>query len=616
MAIQDENVNTNASAQANTEEPKANFGAERFSFHTNNMFAPIPRSIGAEAYTKLKANLIESFKSANPAVEISLIDMDTVTETNMHFGSIVVAARLKEHPKAGVAYHILLLEATNDKLTPIFENVNGQQVEIMRVTSDAIDNELLKCVDDKVRNAFPSAGSWFMVDGTVVPTALNVDDKMAVHQLAFNAGLACTTELQTRLPGFKDINLAQMAADSSLNVNISFGQQQTLNAVGQPMRSSVVVNFASKKNGNNNKYASVNSGEKEIRVSEALGYLDLVWAPVSPAVGYNPYVMQAPTATQRYAARLVITNLSSNYSYTTGSVLLALATALTLRDDNNWIQAFRPQAPIPGMQDITDIGALNYEANIGNEQNGGSYIDTKAADFKLEDLGQLVTALIQPGLIISIDCPEQGPQSWYTSVIAAASNGSNAAYNILYDAAMQLTNGNFGRYFPNGTQMFVDQGNRVHMGTWRDSQGNKRDLRDFDHVAFANLVGERNAGAIREYSDTYANTNVPLVVRLHNRKRMISSVSGETAEFTGFAQRVTFAAAFMVALSNGIRDTGLSVRVSTPLSSSDFNNQRGVASYAGAALMAPGQTFMQAGNMYGGYNQTFGQNNGYGFNRY
>jgi hypothetical protein len=614
MAIQDEN--NQAQAQSAQQEPKANFASDRFSFHSNNMFAPIPRGVGTEAYTKLKTNLTEVFKSANPGVEIALIDMDNATETNMFFGSIIVAARLKDNDKVGVAYHVLLLEATGDKLTPIFENVNGQQIEILRVSSDAIDDELLKRALEKVRNAFPRAGNWYLVDGTVLPESFNADDKVAVHQLALNAGLACTTELQIRVPGFKDLNLATLANDSSLNVNIQFGRSQVLNAVGKPLRADVLVNFASKRNTNNGKYASVNSGDKEVRVSEIAGYLDLVWAPVNAQAGYNPYQQQVAAQTQRYASRLVVTNLASNYSYTPGSVLLAMSTALTLRDDSNWIQGFRPMPSIPGEQDMTDIGALNYEANILNEPNGGTYIDTKASDFKLEDLGQLVTALIQPGLIISLDCPEQGPQSWYTSVFAAASNGSQAAYNVLYEAAQQLTNNSFGRYFPLGTQMFVDQGNRVHMGTWVDRQGNVRDIRDFDHVAVCNLVGERNPGAIREYSDTYQNTRMPLIQRLFMRKRIITSLSGETAKFTGFAQRVTFSAAFMDALSRGIRDTNMAVRVNTPLSSGDFNNQRGVATYAGAALLAPGNTYAPAAGGYNGQQQHYGMNQGYGFTRW
>ncbi len=51
------------------------------------------------------------------------------------------------------------------------------------------------------------------------------------------------------------------------------------------------------------------------------------------------------------------------------------------------------------------------------------------------------------------DCPESGPQSWYLSVFAAAKNGNANAYRIIYEAANQLTNGHFAKYFPQGTQI-------------------------------------------------------------------------------------------------------------------------------------------------------------------
>jgi hypothetical protein len=617
MPINDETGTGAAPISMPSGEPRVeNRGAQPFSFHTGGLFAaPISRGVGSEFYSKLKTNLTEVYKQAHEDTEIALIDLDNINEPALAFSAIIVAIRFKRQANLGVAYHVLLLEATGDKLLPRQETINGQPVESLLVTSDALDDVLMTKAHEKVRRAFPT-GPWFNVDGVVVPASFNPDDKYAVHHLALNAGLACSTELSIREPGFADLNLANMANDSSLNVNIGFNRTQIADAVGTPMRSDILINFASKKQGSQNKFTSVNSGDKEVKVSEVSGYLDLVWNPVATGGVYNPYVQQLQTQTQKYAARLVITNLASNYSYTPASVLLAMTTALSLRDDNNWIQQFRPTPSKGNEIDMTDIGALNIESNLMNEPNGfGTRIDTKADSFKLEDLGQLVAALIQPGLIISLDCPEAGAQSWHLSVFAAASNGSSAAYRVIYDAANQLTNGAFAKHFPQGSSMFVDQNNRVHLGTWTDRNGNKRDIRDIDHIAVCNLTGERNPQVIRDWSDTFLRTQFPLVQRLAARKRMISGLTNETAVFTGFAQRITFSAAFMDALSKGIRETGMAVRINTPLSGSDFNNQRGVAGFAGAALLAPGQTFMQAAG-YGGYANQYAPNAGYGTHRW
>lgn len=615
MAIQDDTQGSAANNEQ-VQQPQSARAPQRaapatMSFHTGALFAaPISRTVGSENYSKLKTNLAEIFKAADEQVEIALIDLDNVNEPALAFSSIIVALRLKNNPKAGVAYHILMLASTGDKLTPIFETINSQQIEILRVTSDAVDDVLMKKAQEKVQKAFPNQAPWRVCDGTVVPANFNVEDKFAVHQLALNAGLACSTELQVCSEGFQDLNLVNLAHDSSLNVNIGFTRSQIPDALGSPMRSDILVNFSSKRNVQGGKYASVNSGDKEVKVYEASAFTDLVWAPASPQSAYNAWMPQQQLQTQKYIARLVVTNLASQMSYTPASVLLALVAAQTVREDNNWIQTFRP-TPASNEIDMTDIGAVNIEANLMNEPNFGTRIDTKADSFKLADLGKLVAALVQPGMIVSLDCPEYGPQTWYTSVFMQAANGNGRAIDIIYEAANQLTGGNFARHFPAGSAMFVDSGNRIHLGTYTDRQGNKKDIRDIDHIAVCNLSGERNPQAIRDWSDTFLRVQFPLAQRLAARKRMISAFTGETAQFDGFAQRVTFSRAFMEALTVGVRETNLAVRINTPLSGADFNDQRGVAGFASAALMVPGQTFLNNGGF--GFapqlNQGMGGNN-------
>lgn len=618
MALQDTNQTsaapvTQQAPQQAAQQPQAAGNNGRWSFHGAGLLAaPISRGVGSEFYGTLKNNLTEIFKGTNDGYEVALIDLDNVNEPALNFSAIIVAMRKSKQADAAVAYHLLILEATGDRIVPIFDTIGNQQVEIYRVPGDAMDDVLVSMAQAKVRKAFP-VGPWFFTDGTVVPEGFDPKDKFAVHRLALNAGLAVGTEIETHTAGFSDMNLAGISNDSTLNITIGFNRQQIADAVGAPMRSDLLLSFASKKNSGNQRNASVNSGDKEVKISELSGFIDLVWDPVAPAGSMNAYIPQQNVQTQKYAARVVITNLASNYSYTPGSTLLGIASVLSLRDDNNWIQGFRSTASAGNEIDMGDIGALNIEANLLNDPSGyGIRVDTKTDSFRLEDLGQYVAATVRPGLIVSLDCPVVGPQSWYTAVYPAAANGSNPAYQIIYDAAMTLTNGNFQKYFPVGSLMFTDIGNRVHMGTWVDRSGNKRDIRDIDHLAVCNLVGERNPQLIREFSDTFLNTRIPLPMRLSARKKMIIGLTNETATITGYADRVTFTAAFLDALSKGIKDTGLGVRVNTPLTGSDFNNQRGVASFAGSALLVPGQSFMSAGNtaymnnfvqpgMYGNY---------------
>jgi hypothetical protein len=570
-----------------------------FSLRESGMFkAPISKNIGSDFYLKLKIRLLEIYKNvADPNAELVILDLDNINDPALYYSSIIVAMRYSNMKEIGVAFHVLLLEDTNDKLSPSMENINNQQIENLLVASDAFDDVLMKKAADKVAKAFPNS-TLYGVEGCVVPHGFNFDDKNAMYQLALNASWACSTELETHSGQFIDLNLASIKNDSELNINIAFNHEQLPDAVGNLMRSDVKVGFDSRKSGNINKQASINMGDREVKLSEVSGFVDLVWVDPNPVNVFAQYT--PPTAnSQKYAARLVVTNLTSNTSYTPGTVMLALATTVALRDDNNWIQAFRPE-PSNNEIDLRDIGALNIEGNISNEPGlYGTRIDTKSDSFKLEDLGRLTHALVQTGLIFSMDCPEMSAQTWYLSAFSEAANGNKAAYNLLYNVACNLTDGVFANMFPHGTPMFTDCGNRVHNGYWTDKDGSIRDIRDIDHLAVCNLVGDRNPQLIREWTGTFLNTNIPLVTRLAARKRIIMNLTGETAVFTGFSNRVTFTSVFLDCLFQGIKLTGLAVKVNTPLTINDITASRGTATFATQAILAPGtNTFMDPGNAF------------------
>jgi hypothetical protein len=595
-------------ARPQAQQEQAQQESPRWSLNANRLFAaPISRATGSEALTKLSKAMAKIYESANQAIELTLLSIDNGDDTALNFSVLVVCGRLKTQPDM-VAFHTLLIEATGKKLTPVMENINNRQVEVLRVTGDAMNERLINKVSALVSKAFPNH-RLFQTDGCVVPRHFNVEDNDSVHALAFNAGMAVSTELELQRNGFYDFNIAESKDDSSLQVNISFNNPAQLDAVGEPMRSDTIITFSSQSANQPRGADNLNSGDRESRVTEISVFHDVLWAPVHQQPNSFPGYQQQQMPqmgypmTQKYVVRAVITNLISNLSYTPSGVLLALVTVMSLHDNNNWIQAFRPQ-PVSGSEiDIRDLGALNIEANLNNEPNGvGSRIDTKDPSFGLEQLGQYISMLIRPGLVVSMDVPECAPQTWFSSLLAASASGSRTAQGILYEAAQVLTNGNFGKYVTEGEGLFNDTNNRVHLGYWTDRSGARRDIRDIDHVAVANILGERQPSVVRTWSDTFTQTNYPLALRLEERKKIIMACTNETAEFTGFAQRLTFTTRFLEGLARGAIEAGLITNVITPMSSSEFNNQRGVAGFVDNTLLQPGTTFgTRTNGMAGGY---------------
>jgi hypothetical protein len=280
--------------------------------------------------------------------------------------------------------------------------------------------------------------------------------------------------------------------------------------------------------------------------------------------------------------------------------LLTIVTALTLRENNAWVEAFRPSSIAPEGPDWKDIGAVGIEANFERNPSGfGVRIDTKSDSFQRgqnmqgDYLVRLVASTFQPKLLISLDVPEVGSQTWYNSIFAVAGELNNThsvtATEVILKEANELTHGRFSKYFPAGGRVTVDENNRIHTGFYVARNGEIKDLRDIDYLAVLNIVGDRDPELAREWSDSFALTNVPLEVRLAKRKTIITGILGQNhVHFKGFARRVTFEQDFVNALVLACKEVGLAVRTIAPYS--DLQTyERAVNPYAmGAALDASG----------------------------
>lgn len=602
-------MNQQPNYQQNPQMNQQNMG---WSFHSNNMFAPISKALGSDYLLKLQEYLREIYKTAGPGYEISIRALDNNNIPMLRFSALLVCVKIRNAKPERVAYHVLLLGATGEKISPLVETLNQQQIEITRVESDAIDAKLLSIAQEAVESFYPQHQAFF-ADAEVVPRDFNIEDKARVHMLAYNAGQACCYQLELVAKGknYTDYNIEKMKGGSNLVVKMGVPRTTIEGILGEPIRADILINFVSElPRIPGNREVSLNTADQQTKVSEVAGFIDTIWCPMD--TNNSPFQPVQQVNTQKYAARFVITNIASNFSYSPAAILLALSTATAVRDNSNWIQAFSP-TPKTGL-DLRDCGALNIEANLErNPSQIGEKMDIKAANFTLTSLNQYIAALYRPGLVLSIDVPEYGASNWFLSLFTeAASVGQHAASarNFLIHAANQLTNNHFGKYFHSNAPIFSDV-QRVHMGYYTDSDGNRRDIRDYDYIAVANLINKNDPGPLRDWSDTYYRTDYPEEQRLHARLNLLRNmVTG--IEITGFAKRITFSVDFIDALVSGEKDAGLSSQIQTPLSYTDFNQQRGVGTFIGTALMNPAdaRTFMARSANYQSYNQPYTVQNG------
>lgn len=539
--------------QSSQQASAGGFSFRRMGDFTRTAMARTPTS---EILTKLHKAMGDLLaERTDKSFEITLIPIDMYQTNVLNISAIVLAMKDTLNPKLGVAYHTFLLEASAEAPAPKFENIGGQNIEVLKTPGESWDDQMVQFVAETVQRQFPQVQKFLNAGAEVVSRLFNMEDHAALFNLTTNGAFACSQELETSSPDFHDLNLAQAENDSTLQVRHSFANPQILDATGNPVRVDVQVDFSA---------APVNQqqqqNERVAKLANVGGFLDLVYAPVAPQANQYAMAWQPQQVNfQTYLMRFVITHLQSDTLLTLSSQLLSLVSAMSLREQNAWARAFANKAYSAELN-MHDIGAVGIEANLDRDPSGvGSKINTSLDSFTEEHLVKLLAATVQPGLIVSMDVPECGDSSWYLDVWAAAAEGKQSAINAIRNAADCLTNGGFGRHFPMGAAICTDENNRIQLGNYVDQAGVRRDLRDIDYLAVANMIGTKDAAVIRTWSDSFVQTNRPLIARLADRKRIMNGMFSQV-NITGYARRITFTQEFINALQAGVAECRIGIR--------------------------------------------------------
>lgn len=577
--------------QSNTQTP--------WTFSSIAMTGPISTTQGSDNLIKLRDKVTELIKDHNtPELHMRALVIDNQQHSGFYYSALVFCMRMPNAKVDGVAFYTMLLTSTNEMPRPKTEQVLNQTIENRLVPGDAFDSRYVERATKLISESFPGL-TLYNAGGTTVPADFDANDATALQRLISNASTAVYAELSVRQPDFHDLNLSSARADSTLQVSVVFGRETIQNAVSEPMRSDLDVSFGSIQQSNNNESLNDQARRNE-KFGKLFGFIDPVWAPVQmPQQGWGMYnQQQMGMLTQKYAARLVITHMESLRMPTLPAYLLLLLTALPVGMGNNWYHAFFNQTRFldkKGGVDYTDVGALNIEANLpsakypnGNPSGIGDRVDTRAKDFTSEAFGIYMSRLFREGLLFSLDVPFCGPQTWYLEVFRAACDGNMDAHKTILHAANYLTNGHFEPLFTQAgpqAKIFVERNNIIHLGEYEDADGKKRDIRDIDHLAVVNAFAESDMSIVRKWSDSFLQTNRSLQMRLYERWNIIQAITKNRAVLTGYAERVTFTDAFLLALSHAASECGLNIRLNMPNTSIGIQAERGVATFVNQALV-------------------------------
>lgn len=268
---------------------------------------------------------------------------------------------------------------------------------------------------------------------------------------------------------------------------------------------------------------SMNDGKMEELVGVLSGYFDLRF---NPNFRGNPYAPHNNIKEYPFKVFFVCTDYrTGDGTLMTPSVLWLLNGAVPeLAADWMWINYFTENSNLSSKDiDYNNIGLLNIQANIGNDPKG--YGDPiKVNDPKLAErgLGAFIATNVDPSLIMAIDVPRAGPNTWFLSAFRHAASGhSETATARLINGVSTL----IGRPFSSKHRMFAPGGCKVN-GGYFTVKGERRDLRCVEsYLGFAALVTANNGGVadIAAFNDTYIVRGLADEIRQAERLEMLKA---------------------------------------------------------------------------------------------
>lgn len=570
------------------------------------------RNIASQTLTQLQKALADKYKAMETDYDVRCLPIDMNDVNTIGLSALVVTVLNRSKPELGVAFHTLILEGSAEPLSPLIDKAgpNNQTVEILRVAGDCATDKMHEAVLDVVRASYPTQ-LLIDADSCVVPRKVSATDENRVYQLAAHAFIANNTRLESSRQGFRDLRIPDVQPDPSLVARVTFGNPQTEDAAGNPIRGDIVIDFCAGGQTQNGQQL-----ERPVQLSRVTGYMDLIYDPLdepTPAAAWvNGAQVPQPKLRKLYMPHFIATTMETSKLQTLPAQLLALATIKSLQQNNAWTNAFKP-APFVGDVDMHDLGAIGIEANPeANPVGYGKRFDTKSDNFRPETMQLMLDSFFRPGLVISIDVPECGTATWHSNVLAAAGAGMRNANLEIIKAANILTGDHFSNFYKGNGIVCKDNANRIHRGTYTDKSGVAKDVRDIDYLAILNLMGpDKSPGTLEKWSNSYVGQGQDTLIKLDDRYRILTNVN---PEITAMDRRITMEADFMQALVEGCAAAGLTLRTQLPYN--DLNSsQRAYGNFMNSAVMAPGGSSM-FNNQIRQTNDVGGLNSRAGFSRW
>lgn len=523
----------------------------------------------------------KSYDSPNLPAEIArgrfrLIPLDGQT-ANVPQSAMLVCLPIDIGASKLVLTYILIIENPGEPVTRVLQE-RGDSYDAIVLPEDMLSQRYLGVVKDQVSgmgSEFVMVGSQVILADTVAELNEKDDNRRiaAIFDNAMDAICGYRENIIDHVAGTRSaatrITPKALRAKERLEVGFSYSGQQIQDSSGLPIRSDVVSTMYHSQQTPDDIEMYIRSEIAEVRAG-----LDLV-------ISYGDDTDDRPRfggGRRRHSDRpepfwrpvINITSITApaKVPFNLELAQLALSMIALQSNDYRWATILRPTNRPSGKDLIKPLTELKYLWLMHPDEDKACIYDDLSSNISDAELGDFLDDTVRQDPAFGLTIPSSGEKSWVLGIYERiAMTQDRALIETLYDSADTLTGNHFRAVaedmglLDRGELPVATTGTRALLGYWLDSDGNKRDLREWGVAALLSYTNGKSPDLIRDYQATFEDSRYSLDRNLAERYSILRKlVPG--VHVTGTAEQLVFNTDYIAALSEALDRARMSPYVS------------------------------------------------------
>lgn len=531
---------------------------------------------------------------------------------------------LTERSDSIASAHVLMVERTGTYPDVLFESYFNTRYEIQRTPAEALDAKYVDQVRLAVSNVLKlPVGNIVVADGTLIPNEFDIESDGLIADLFNNSTSSTSVEIETRVNNYRGQDITEIVYNKEIKlvdemlkrpqgrftIDLNFNNEGTiyLDQTGMPVRQDICIILSFKGNNNSNPTRSINQDEDTKEIVRTYGYIDFEYV--------GPRLINGVLTEQKFTPNFVITHIEApQYAPTPDIIMMAVASVMSITEGMAWTQAFKSAIGRKNEVDYNDVGALNVDGNLEKNVSGyGKKYDHKAKTGEME-LSTFIQKLVNPVMMVSIDIPKAGPETWMMSAFRAILENTNP--EALKRVIDFMTFATGGAYVASSSAMFEKVNNKIHGGYYKATVDGKTVIKDIREISSYLSVANHLVATgqqpilLTQYTNTLY-SNLPPVLRATSRKQYIDEISKKTCVVKQMLDRLTFDTDFIAGWVGTLKAVGFNPEFSSGSGGNDMFARRATANFRSANMQQDIRLMSQQGQMpgtwgqYGNYNRQY-----------